>query len=133
LLVPTSLFSLVYLSKLGRHQYVDLRLRVQLLRIILPRTRVNKGQEEGTRLLRTLALKAICGSQVATVCTLLHVPGLPPRQPRLGALEERLDVVPVGVDDEGGIVVGVVALAQARGPVVTPPTGEGCGPPCRGV
>jgi hypothetical protein len=42
-------------------------------------------------------------------------------------LEERLDVVPVGVDDEGGVVVGVVALAQARGPVVAPPAGEGGG------
>jgi hypothetical protein len=36
-------------------------------------------------------------------------------------LEDRFDVVPVGVDDEGGIVVGVVALAQAWGPVITPP------------
>src|SRR5215212_136155 len=53
--------------------------------------------------------------------------GLPPRHPRLGALEDRFDVVPVGVDDEGGIVVGVVALAQARGPVVAPPAGEGGG------
>jgi hypothetical protein len=35
--------------------------------------------------------------------------------------------VPVGVDDEGGIVVGVVALAQARRPVITPPAGEGGG------
>src|SRR5215204_2582081 len=42
-------------------------------------------------------------------------------RPRLGALEERLDVVPVGVDDEGGVVVGVVALAQARGPLSRPP------------
>src|SRR5215203_2370347 len=50
-----------------------------------------------------------------------------PRRPRLGALEERLYVMPVGVDDEGGIVVGVVALAQAWGPVVTPPAGEGGG------
>src|SRR5215212_3830233 len=47
--------------------------------------------------------------------------GLPPRHPRLGALEDRFDVVPVGVDDEGGIVVGVVALAQTWGPVITPP------------
>src|SRR5215211_6039880 len=53
--------------------------------------------------------------------------GLPPRYPRLGALEDRFDVVPVGVDDEGGIVVGVVALAQAWGPVITPPAGQGGG------
>src|SRR5829696_7837225 len=58
--------------------------------------------------------------------------GLPPRHPRLGALEDRFDVVPVGVDDEGGIVVGVVALAQAWGPeawgpVITPPAGQGGG------
>src|SRR5215217_7288500 len=54
-------------------------------------------------------------------------PGLPPRHPRLGALEDRFDVVPVRVDDEGGIVVGVVALAQAWGPVITPPAGQGGG------
>src|SRR5215211_7566105 len=53
--------------------------------------------------------------------------GPPPRYPRLGALEDRFDVVPVGVDDEGGIVVGVVALAQAWGPVITPPAGQGGG------
>src|SRR5215211_6726507 len=53
--------------------------------------------------------------------------GLPPRHPRLGALEDRFDVVPVWVDDEGGIVVGVVALAQAWGPVISPPAGEGGG------
>src|SRR5215212_4766186 len=53
--------------------------------------------------------------------------GLPPRYPRPGALEDRFDVVPVGVYDEGGIVVGIVALAQAWGPVITPPAGKGGG------
>lgn len=44
--------------------------------------------------------------------------------PTLG-VADRLDIVSVRADDEGGVVVGVVARAQARRAVVLPAGGKG--------
>jgi hypothetical protein len=49
----------------------------ELRRTPLPRTRVNKGKEEGRGALCPDPAKAVYGSQTAVVVTFLHLPGVP--------------------------------------------------------
>ena len=43
------------------------------------------------------------------------------------AVKDSFDVVPIGVEDEGGVVPGVIARAQPGSSVVDPSCLDGCG------
>src|SRR5829696_8335344 len=53
--------------------------------------------------------------------------GLLPHHARLGPVEDGLHIVPIRVEDVGGVVVGMVALVDARRTVVAPAGGESGG------